>query len=217
MAVNDTTTVAPGVTLEDFVYGYWMKGTKQALLASGLAKEEWFWNGRRSANGRRLRTVHFRIDGKRATCRPQSWTDGEYMIEVHYSAEESNRRHKVLQQEQEVAAAREAEKLALAALPTNLENYRADTVNIVASAIRAIRMVTMAPSGGYGFSPEVMTEINDAAITILQAVKTSNIRFRAVDRAAQVAKIKHEMVKIDSKFSAFMTKAVCNASTKEAM
>jgi hypothetical protein len=48
-------------------------------------------------------------------------------------------------------------------------------------------------------------------------VKTSNIRFRAVDRAAQVAKIKHEMVKIDSKFSAFMTKAVCNASTKEAM
>jgi hypothetical protein len=90
-----TSAIAQGVTREDNFWGYSLTGTKEALLASGIAKEEWFWNGRRGADGRRLRTVYFKIDGNRAKCQPISWGNkDEYTIEVDYPIAEREERER---------------------------------------------------------------------------------------------------------------------------
>jgi hypothetical protein len=39
VAINDTTTVAPGVTREEFDWCYFLRGEKDDLLRAGLAKE----------------------------------------------------------------------------------------------------------------------------------------------------------------------------------
>lgn len=95
---DGATTVAPGVVREEFVSGYWLTGTKEALLASGLAKEEWFWNGRRGKNGRRLMTVFFKVDGNSAKCRPRYWgNESEYLIEITCPKAEVDKRRRARQ------------------------------------------------------------------------------------------------------------------------
>ncbi len=98
MADWKTTTVAPGVVRYDCDYFYDLTGTKEALLASGLAKEEWFWNGRRSANGRRLMTTRFYVNSNRAKCRPNYQSEGEYVIQIEYSNEEQEKRRQANEQ-----------------------------------------------------------------------------------------------------------------------
>ena len=93
MADWEPTTVAPGVRREDYVSGYQLIGTKSALLASGLAREDWFWNGRRGVDGRRLTTVHFRIDGNRGKCRPGILEKGEFTIDITYPKKELAKRY----------------------------------------------------------------------------------------------------------------------------
>lgn len=93
MADIESTTVAPGVTRSDHFWGYDLEGTKEALLASGLARAEWFWSGRRGKDGRRLTTVHFKVDGNRAKCWPYRDNSGGHKIEVSFPEAEVEKRH----------------------------------------------------------------------------------------------------------------------------
>ncbi len=107
------TTIAPGVTRSDHFWGYDLKGTKDALLASGLAKEEWFCNGRRGKDGRRLTTVYFKIGGNRARCRPTHWTEGQYIVAVDYSKAEVEKQRLALRQGESSRKAKDLLELGL--------------------------------------------------------------------------------------------------------
>lgn len=121
MAEWETTTVAPGVERHDAFYGYTLYGTREALLASGLVKEAWIWNGRCGADGRRLRTVRFKVDGNDGVSRPDYHCDGEYVVEFCYPQEETDKRRAAEEQAtlqrlalQAVEARRERMRKALA-------------------------------------------------------------------------------------------------------
>jgi len=61
--------IFPGVTRGDSVYGYWLEGTKDALLQSGMAKSEWFLDGReKNPHGKTIRTVYAEQDGIAVEC-----------------------------------------------------------------------------------------------------------------------------------------------------
>ncbi len=163
------TTIAPGVTREDSAWGYTLKGMKGMLLASGLAKEEWFWNGRRASDGRRLTTVHFKIDGNRARCKPNHWTEGEYIIEVDYPKEEVRKRRKAQQQKE--AANKAEENLNLGVVmtaaafncegnPDNPWRFPAETIDQVKRHLR--EMIRLFESGGFEVRPSSRLE-SDAA------------------------------------------------------
>jgi len=85
--MTDTVTVAPGVTRNNCHWGYYLEGTMDALIASGLTKKSWFsdWSERR-ANGNVVRLKRLFIDGRNVeTTRPAR---GECLVRVHYTQDE---------------------------------------------------------------------------------------------------------------------------------
>lgn len=61
--------IVPGVTLTNCHWGYYLEGTKDALLRSGLARSEWFLDGREKTRyGKTIRTVYTDQDGMRVEC-----------------------------------------------------------------------------------------------------------------------------------------------------
>ena len=64
MAGWKTTTFVPGVTRSEWIGGYYLQGSKAALLAAGLARSEWFPAGdERDKFGRRKRTFYISEEG----------------------------------------------------------------------------------------------------------------------------------------------------------
>lgn len=118
MATSKTTTVAPGVTRDDHFWGYDLTGMKEALLTSGLAKEEWFWNGRRASDGRRLTVVHFKIGVNRARCHPTYGDKSQYTIEVHYPKAQAEIGRRAQQQEQGAERAKNLLMIGLGSVAT---------------------------------------------------------------------------------------------------
>ncbi len=66
---DDTITVAPGVTRHNCHWGYYLEGAKADLLRAGLAKSEWFLDGREKTwHGTTIRTVCAEQDGMPVEC-----------------------------------------------------------------------------------------------------------------------------------------------------
>ena len=67
---NGITTIAPGVTRLDCIYGYCLEGTKDALLRAGVTKSEWFLDGReKTRHGKTIRTVCAEQDSIAVECK----------------------------------------------------------------------------------------------------------------------------------------------------
>jgi len=67
---DGVTTIAPGITRQDCHWGYYLEGTKDALLLAGVAQSEWFLDGReKTRHGKIIRTVYAEQDGIPVECR----------------------------------------------------------------------------------------------------------------------------------------------------
>ena len=64
------TTIAPGIARYACHWGYYLEGTKDALLRAGMAKAEWFLDGHeKNRHGKTIRTVYTEQDGIPVECR----------------------------------------------------------------------------------------------------------------------------------------------------
>src|SRR5260221_143145 len=90
MADSDTSTVAPGVTRRQCFWGYYLEGSKDALIASGLAHADWFIApGERDKRGRVARSKKLKIDGHLVETRVPD--KGPAFVGFHYTAQERER------------------------------------------------------------------------------------------------------------------------------
>jgi len=81
-AAQEGNTVAPGVTREDCPLGnsYRLHGGKDALIASGLVKPEWFPDGPWGKRSKKIRHRHTDEDGRRILCREDS--PGRFYVSI---------------------------------------------------------------------------------------------------------------------------------------
>jgi hypothetical protein len=64
-----STMIAPGVARHDCHWGYYLEGTKDALLRAGVAESKWFLDGRKKAgHGKTIRTVYAEQHGVPVEC-----------------------------------------------------------------------------------------------------------------------------------------------------
>lgn len=67
--MSETATIAPGVTRHNCDWGYYLEGSKDALLRAAMAEFEWFLDGREKTEyGKTIRTVYTEQDGIPIEC-----------------------------------------------------------------------------------------------------------------------------------------------------
>ena len=100
-----TVVVAPGVTREEYCWGFFLRGRKEALITAGFAEEDWFVRqDELDSHGRRRRQKKFVVKGiEIGTLLP---AHGPAEINISRSKEEAKAMHEIEQSEREV---REAE------------------------------------------------------------------------------------------------------------
>ena len=85
--IDDTITVAPGVTRSDTHWGYLLEGSKDALISSGLVQAAWFVEpGKKNKRGYVMRSKKQTVDGREiGTTVP---AHGPCWARFHYTDEE---------------------------------------------------------------------------------------------------------------------------------
>ncbi len=82
--------VGEGVTRTDCFWGYYLEGTRDALMKAGLAEPEWFADGtERNAHGRVVRTKYFKHAGRDCECVMEQ-RKGWYHLRFIYTPTELN-------------------------------------------------------------------------------------------------------------------------------
>ncbi len=194
------TIIAPGVTREDYSYGYYLKGTKDDLVRAGLAKKSWFANGQRDKRGRVIRSIYTEHEGRNVRCTEQQGK-GHYSVEIDFTDAEQEARKNA-----EVAAKAETEaRRQLDDLPRGAQGYLKQIVAIVEGSIAGIIVVSShSKRDGYRLHPDTLAEIERIAGHLVAAVEEGKVVFNPADRAAVERKIRAEFAAHDPGLQKFM-------------
>lgn len=201
MGVDHRITVAPGVAREDGYRGYYLYGSKEALIASGHAKISWFTNGELDKRGRVMRTKTLTADNGRGV-RTTSPAKGPCQVYVPYTEAE----REAARIREELNRAKTEEKKRIDELPSTHEQFREDTARIVERFVNIVRGMLADGHGGYRFESEVLDAFDIATANILRAVAEGRSRFNPEARKARLAEIKAQTAKKDPGLQRFLNK-----------
>jgi hypothetical protein len=165
-AMGEATTVAAGVTREEYFWGYILEGSKEALLRSGSARKQWFATGRRrDSRGRVVRTIYVEHEGRQVRC-----TDighGYYSVTFRFS--ESER----VQREQDHQERSDAERG-----PKSAEEFRKQCDTVAGWNLFAVHKLAGYKAGKhvrFRYDDETLEAIHIEAAKILDLVRNGRI------------------------------------------
>lgn len=161
---SDTTTVAPGVRRRECGWGYYLEGTKAALFAAGLAKQDWFADGTESAGrGRIVRSKSFTENGREIkTHAPKI---GPYCsVCISYTAAE------IAKAERERDDAERRKLMQPEALRQHVEDK-----HFFGAMTGIMRAFNLTDDHEWSFSPEVCKKANDICIELMGLFRHSEI------------------------------------------
>jgi len=209
-----STTVAPGVRRQESDWGTSLSGAKDALIASGLVKGDWFIeDGLVDHRGRTQRTKKQMVDGRyiETTIRAK----GPAQAFISFTDEERQESNKRCQAEVEAAAARarfkyaaERADLELRVLPSSHEDFREYILCGFRVSLEQLHRKCKEGVGGYRLAPEALEEFEEAAEELLAAVMEGRTLFNADSRARREAEIRKGLAEQDPTFQGFMTSVV---------
>lgn len=163
---NDATTVAPGVTRNDHWWGYILKGSKEALIGSGLVQAAWFVEpGRRNKKGQVVRSKKQTVDVREVkTTIP---AHGPCVVRLHYTDDEA----KVAKRRQDV------EDRSALMQPSALRKHVEDKFLMPSMCLvfHAFNL-TNSPDQEWTFSPEVQERATELCKEIILLFSDSAIR-----------------------------------------
>lgn len=192
-------TVAPGVKRSDHFWGYSLTGSKDALIASGLVKPDWFVRvGLKNKRGHTMRTKRLEIDGRLIESTVPAC--GHANVRFSYTQEEQD----AARDREELRKARVYETAEIAKLPNSHERYRQVTSEIFRQWLGALRNALNRPSGGYHYAYEVLAEFDDAVADIEHALATARTLYDPKERAREIAGFKAKTAKADPALQRFM-------------
>lgn len=184
--------VAPGVTRENYLMHYLLRGNPAQIIAAGLAKPDWFAQpGAKDKRGRAVRRRTVWVDG----CRVRTHLPERGPAQVNISL--SNAEMDALLDVQEWERVRNEEARALAGLPDSHAAYRKISLENLKRLMWVLRGMIEEPRGGYRYGPDVLAALDEAAADLVQILGDAQTHFDPKARAQIVAKIKGWTAKAD--------------------
>jgi len=193
------------VQREDFYWGYILKGTKDALVATGCAKEDWFPSGqRRDKRGRVVRTICLKHDGRNVRC---TWgRDSLFHLRFSYSEDEMG--HFEAKQRFKLALAEEEKELR--AMPNSHEEYRSRCSRVVSEMCQQIASHYCGAGKwhGYSYGPETFDALAMKVQEIRNLLETGRTSFSKSVHDRRIAEIRSQTSEADSEYSRFKRAAL---------
>lgn len=185
--------VAPGVVKRESFWGHYFEGSKEALVAAGVAREEWFPDGKgRNRRGKVIRTLCFEHEGRRVECRkPKS---GRCYLSFTYSGEERQRHEERIKFERALSGA----KTRIDNLPDSYDDYRTRAAHHGPQSIDGFLTAYCRDGyGGYRFAPEVIEAVQDKLEEIAEILSTGRVLFSEDRRREVISEIRAETAASD--------------------
>jgi len=205
MATRDDSEreVAPGVLRYDGPDFYYLQGRKDALVASGLVRPEWFPTlQERNKRGYVKRTRTVEHEGRRVECRQAS--THKYLVYFSCTEEERTRREALKDFEE----AQKSEDKEMRCLPSSHDEYRAETVERVERFVEHIITFFCGDSSmrwtGYSYAPEVLEEISLHFQEIRGLLETGRTVFDKQKQQARIAEIKSKTAAANPELRKFL-------------
>lgn len=205
-------SVAPGVQREDHPsWGvYWLYGTKEALVASGLVKVDWFVEeGQKDARGRNRRGKTLVVDGRDIeTVVPAKGPCKVRIGPTEAEREECNARYIASKREEQektlfnvIATHVQRE---LESLPSSREAFR-ERIKGEFSLWVENGVSKCRGWAGYGLAPDVLEQFEEAVSEIAHILNTGRIVFNRADREKYVFGVHRKLAEADPTFRNFLS------------
>ena len=182
--LEEVVALAPGVTKTVQPWGYIVHGTKDALIAAGLFREEHFADGEeRDRRGRIARSKYFVYQGRQTRTFPR----GRYRFEawVQYGDSEL--------EALEARKALERTAQAIASLPDSAERFRAGAQSHFRELFAALlQPMLRAGHGGWRYSDLAIKQIEEAIAELHEQLGQGETVFSASARAQRIALLRAE-------------------------
>jgi hypothetical protein len=211
--MDNVTTVAPGVTRDDYWWGYRLEGRKEALLAASVAKPEWFPDGlRRNKRGQIIRQRKFTHNGERMECQQVSRL--RFCVVVRYAEEESERRRALEAQRDEYEKALVDEQKELSGMPNSHQAYRAQYVRYFEAMYedRFSQFFGKSKYHGYSYAPEVLDAIEQKMQDIRGILATGRTLYSAEVQQTRIKELKAKVAAVNPDVRAFLDRVITQKS-----
>ena len=192
----DRTWRAPGVRLEWYWHGQYFYGKAEALIASGVAEEDWF-----PADWKQCKQT---VDGRSITVRKKSKYGFE--VFVKYSPEEEEL---AAAKERELTEAKERldrQEKDLAGLPKTAAEYKAKELRFFKKLLRLQSTVLSCSESGFRFDENTIVEMKRLNAEMEFCLQHGRIVFDPAVQADTFARLKAARAKADPDFQKMMAR-----------
>jgi hypothetical protein len=201
MAGMKLTTPAPGVKRTDSVRGFCLQGRKDALIASGLLRVEWFPTlTERNKRGNVVRTACTMHEGREIEIRHDG---GQRYTAFCRHSDEERARYEEREQFEEAQAEEQKE---LAGMPTSHEAYRARAVRLFETMFEdtIVEFFGKRQYHGYSYAPEVLAAIEAKMQEAREILETGRTLYSQERQDARIAAIRAVTAEADPGLRAFL-------------
>jgi hypothetical protein len=202
---DSKTTVAPGVTRSEYWWGYYLNGSKEALLSAGLVQEDWLQDGTvRNKRGYVVRSMSLTIDGRRIKTNVANDKRQTVTVLMNFTKAElaAGERAEGAREAAEAAAKAQRE---IEALPKNAKEARERAANLFEAFVGSqIKMAGNPKYDGYQLHAETISELQRLAGQMRNAIETGKVVFNRQARYVAEFKIRVQASKADPALQGFM-------------
>jgi len=204
---DGVTLVAPGVWRTDCpVWGYYLVGSRDALISAGLAQADWLQDGtERDKRGRAVRSKRQIVNGRRISTTMHNDKRQTYTVDVGFTEAE-------LAARENLEAAAEMQRQ-IDIMPKSAEAYRKSTIDMLDRFTAAVIGVASDTSfDGYRLHPETISELQRLAGHMVNAIEIGEVIFDRKARMATEIKIRVKAAKADPALQGFMQRMTGEAA-----
>lgn len=181
------------------------RGTREALLAAGVARPEWFPDGEKKWKASRTMRG---VQGRKTTLRALLGS-ADFVLTISPTHEEwrasrAAAENVLREDERAIRKAREA----IDKLPRDSEAFRADLLNFACNVKGFIAGYASRAHGGYAMTAEGREAIEAAMENLRAAIEVAEITYSAKARAVEETCIRARALGSDVGFERFMGKAL---------
>ncbi|MCK9380841.1 MAG: hypothetical protein M0P95_07210 [Sulfuritalea sp.] len=180
---DNRTLYAPGVTREEYDWGCYYYGSREALIAAKLVESAWF-----PGEPNQGKTTGRGFDGSKKVTIDRRGKKS-FAVRIDFSTAELNARESARLQE-------EAQKR-ISALPVSADDFRAKALDrFVTCAVVGYAKLQKA-GGGYRYSEDALEDFMDELREAVSSLNNSEVIFSAAARSGEIQAIQQQAAKDD--------------------